>query len=57
MMIPRSGAGGRNVNPGWADEVFAEHGPMGRNHEPVSWEREVGSSSLPRPIFRCHCPA
>ena len=25
MMIPRSGAGGRNVNPGWADEVFAEH--------------------------------
>jgi len=24
-MIPRSGGGGRNVNPGWADEVFAEH--------------------------------
>ena len=25
-MIPRSDRGGRNVNPGWADEVFAEHG-------------------------------
>ena len=24
-MIPRSGGGGRNVNPGKADEVFAEH--------------------------------
>jgi hypothetical protein len=26
IMIPRSGGGGRNVNPGKADEVFAEHG-------------------------------
>jgi hypothetical protein len=24
-MIPRFGSGGRNVNPGRADEVFAEH--------------------------------
>ena len=27
-MIPRSGGGGRNVNPGQADEVFAEHGVL-----------------------------
>ena len=24
-MIPRPGGGGRHVNPGKADEVFAEH--------------------------------
>jgi len=26
IMIPRSGGGGRNVDRGKADEVFAEHG-------------------------------
>ena len=26
LMIPRSGAGGRNLNHAWADEVFAEKG-------------------------------
>jgi hypothetical protein len=29
LMIPRSGGAGRNVNPGKADEVFAEHGGGG----------------------------
>jgi len=28
-MIPRPGGGGRNVNPGKADEVFAEDGGVG----------------------------
>jgi hypothetical protein len=30
-MVPRSYGGGRNVNPGQADEVFGEHGGPGRS--------------------------
>ncbi len=29
IMIQRSVGGGRNVNFGWVDEVFAEHDPDG----------------------------
>ncbi len=43
-MIPRSGGGGRNVNPGKADEVFAEHGRK-KNRDWV--DRHLLSSHFP----------
>ena len=47
IIIPRSGGGGRYVNPTNADEVFAEHGvrPF-----PLTWRRAGQTEAIQSPM-------